>query len=103
LKEINMKSSHIPDSTSRSRGIELAVDTRDTSLAGRIALVTVLAGCIFVAFATRHDTALGQSSPAVTIEPVAQTASTAAEYYFPAHFTNQARSNDGNVTTYEHD
>lgn len=30
-------------------------------------------------------------------------ASAATEYYFPAQFNNQARSNDGNVMTYEHD
>lgn len=38
----------------------------------------------------------------IHIDEVRQ-ASAATEYYFPAQFSNQARSNDGNVMTYEHD
>jgi hypothetical protein len=51
---------------------------------------------LFISEARAHD---GDTTTGKAVPP----APSAAEIYFPARFTNQGKSDDGNVMTYEHD
>ena len=107
-----MHSPQTMNSTDRTPGLQDPTAIRMSSALGRIALVAVLAGFALVDFATQNRMASDQSAAALagTIaisapgagnDLAGQLVPSATEYYFPAQYMNQARSNDGNVMTYD--
>jgi hypothetical protein len=108
-----MDSRQILNSTDQTPGSENATG-RIASMFLRVALGAVLAGGAFVDL-TMHTNAASELPPPALPSPAAvsapgtrndaavRMAPSTTEYYFPAQHTNQAKWNDGNVMTYEHD
>jgi hypothetical protein len=109
-----MDSPQILNSVDRTTGSEDATGRRMASIVRRIAFVAVLASGAFVDLRMHTNAAsdlqppalpgpTAVSAPGTGNDAAVRMAPSATEYYFPAQHTNQAKSSDGNVMTYEHD